>query len=785
MWTVTLIMSFAVSAPSGGERFQPIPTRLGDYRTLRDVERVVLAPPIPSELETAGLSLCAFDRDQRLTCLGALANPSMAGATCFGPPGSFEGDPKDRIVDLALDPSPCAATRSGDLFCAAALTWPMLAPAGQSPVPPVSFNPHAALYADRPMRTMRTVQVWPDGTPRFSAPRQLVGGPETIVAMTATDPDSLCLLGADGHVHCTDWDDQNDRSEANPDGPIHVERVGAPRKVRGFGPYERCAERPCEDALTGVRQITSAGVYETCALLSDGEVVCWQSPRMRPHRLPRFNRPVSIAASRSGVCAVTDRGQVECLGFDALDEVGDEWVVEPVAVVPGLVDVKSVVLSREALCAVTKAGKVDCRHLRSRPVPEDAVVSGTDGPDLDGDDADPRFRNDADQPAVAIIPWTRELADLGFAGTWTELDEELSPLIGVTHDGRLLGTRPPLGAASGTPELVPGLPCLRIGETVTCRRMADSGEGWEPWREVKTSFVPGRPWWLGLPWDAVSPDEPLPRLSELEPLLRKAGLSPVELVGWDGIPCLRFESGEVRCVRRGPRGVELVAVPAPLKRAASSGFDLCGAFIAKPKDPGPDDLRGVIDLDGSHRTLCALRDNGDIACWGDLSRLRFEDLEGELGEEADSAAAVLAERHYAPRVLATVPDAVELAVTPSFVCARTRAGEVHCVGEVGRGRAPGRWGGFGAKPRKLVGLTGLTRLVTLPGHPLACGFVGAGQVPRPEDRASARSSERKDPREDPHGALAEALAAGQAVCWGDDEALRFLNATWLGRPKRR
>jgi hypothetical protein len=224
-------------------------------------------------------------------------------------------------------------------------------------------------------------------------------------------------------------------------------------------------------------------------------------------------------------------------------------------------------------------------------------------------------------------------------------------------------------------------------------------------------------------------------------------------------------------------------VPAPLPTKAGSGSDICSAYIAKTADRASEDLRGVIDLDGSQRTLCALRDNGDIACWGDLSRLPFDGLESEVGESA--AAAVLAGRHFAPRVLATVADAVELAVTPRFVCARTRTGEVHCVGDAGRGKAPGRWGGFGPTPRRLVGLTGLTHLSTLPGHPLVCGFVSAAPGPRPEDRSSGRMPERSDPREDPFAALAEALADGQAVCWGDDEALRFLNATWLGRPKRR
>lgn len=769
MHSLALLLSLAVSTPStpsgktNGQRFEPITTRLADYRALRDVARVVLEPATPGELETDGLSLCAFGKQGALTCLGALTGPTQAGPPCFGPRGSFADDP---IVDLALEPSACAATRGGRIFCARTLTWPMLSPAGGTAGTPIAFSTHAALYADRTIRTPQTIRTGLDGAPRLSAPRPIVGGPETILAMSATDPDALCLLGADGHVHCTDWDAQNERSEAAPDGPIHFERVGAPRKERGLGPYERCNERPCKDSLTGVVQITPAGLYETCALRQDGEVVCWDSPYSRPHRLPRFTKPVSIAASRSGLCAVTHKGRVECLGFDALDEVSEDSVLEPVAAVPGLTDVRAVVLSREALCAVTAKGTVDCRHLRSRLVPE------PEGPDLDSDATEPRYRHDVEEPAVALIPWTRDLIDLGFAGTWTELDEALSPLIGVTREGRLLGARPPAEMASGRPGLVPGLPCLQLGGRVFCRKSDDSGERWEPWREVEARAADRSPWWLGLPWDAVSADEPLPELSDLEPLMAKDKLRPVELVGWDGLPCLRFEGGEVRCVRRGPTGVELVPLPAPLPATAGAGFDICTAYIQRVAGPAEDDLRGVIDLDGSHRTLCALRDNGDIACWGDLSKLPYGDLEADARPQA---------RHYAPKVLATLADAVELAVTPTFVCARTRVGEVHCVGEAGRGRAPGRWGGLGAKPSRLAGVTGLTRLVTLPGHPLACGFVRA----QPGTPAGERPSERKDPREDPHGALAQALASGQAICWGDDEALRYLNATFLGRPRRR
>lgn len=746
-----LVALVALSAPDPG-RFAPIATALSDYRALRDIKTLYLGPVGSGGLELDGLSLCALDTSDRLSCAGEFvpsAPPGTFHPPCFGPIGFFaQSDP---VTLLDLERSPCAVTNSGGLFCAGVLTSPMLSPVAAAAEPsktrPLLLTSSAVFYADQTIRTRSF-----DGT-RFSAHRPIVGGPKSVTAMTQSQTSGLCLLGDDGSVHCTDTETQAERDEVAQDGPLHFERVGAPRAERGFGPRIRCEETPCREPLTGVVQLADAGSFDTCALTKDGEVACWESPREIPYRLPRFSQPKAIGASRSGVCAVTRTGRVECLGHESMDET----IVEPLAEVPGLVDVRAVHVSREAFCAVTNKGRVDCRHLRTRPPPE------PESPDLDADPPEPRYRNAPGEPAVAIIPWTRELTSLTFAGTWLELDEELSPLIGVTRDGRLLGARPPAGVEArhlAQAALSPSLPCLELAGTVHCRRQADRGDRFEPWREVARAS-PSLPWWSSLPSD---PSGERPGFPELASLLEKAGGRALELVGWDGVPCLRFESGEVRCLRRGPLGADLVPVPAP----RVDRHDICSAFI---RGPGPEVLRGVIDLDGSHRTVCALTNRGELVCWGDLSEL------------ADNSGPT---RRYAPIVVGQVPDAAEIAVTPDFVCVRTRGGEVFCLGTAGRGRAPGRWGGFGATPTRLPGVSGLTHLATLPGHPLACGFTRASA--RPDGRGDPRTSERperKDPRDDPQGALAEALSDGQAICWGDDEALRFLNATFLGRPTRR
>jgi hypothetical protein len=547
-------------------------------------------------------------------------------------------------------------------------------------------------------------------------------------------------------VYCTDEVEQDELTAAGPDARLAFHRVMAAGPTWGTA-ADKCAAENCGGPLSEVVEIIAVGRFYHCALSRDGEVACWESPHHRPWRMPRFTAATSIAGSGSGLCALTKAGTVECVGFELLED----GPIAPLAEVRGMVGVRQIALGDEVLCGVSKGGRVDCRFILPRPPPEPEAALDEEADEVD---VAPRWTSAVGRPAVAILGWTRDLAKLAFAGTYFELDEATSPLIGVTRGGELVGARAPAGeAASGAGgagsdiELLSGLACLRMAGLTWCRALDDGGDAWTPWRAIEGWPTTGLPWWVA----------GLPERDELAGALKRTGRVPVEVIAWEDVPCMRFADGGVSCLRRGVRA-ELGPVLAP----RDAPGDVCTSLV----EPRGEVMSRVIDLDGDHQTACVLLENRDIACWGDLGAL-----------EAETFGTV--DRRWTPRVVARVEGAVSIAVSQSLVCALTAAGQVWCVGSGGEGRAPGRWGGFGTRPQKVVGLSGVTGLAALPGHTLVCAW----STPTVSD--AERVAVRKDPREEPDGAVADAVAAGRAVCWGDEATLRDLNATFLGKPRRR
>jgi len=756
-------------------RFRPVPLGEADYTALRDVVRVVVKPTSRAAVETSGAALCAFDQGGRVVCAGgglgrrfpeAAAAPSLA-TPCFGDDEVF-GEGGLAIVALDLAADTCAMTKGGRVYCSESLTPPMLRTADggvDGAVRAVAMTNGAIVYADADgLQTMRTrVSLERD----FGPKRRITNVPTRVVALTQASDDAYCLLGEDGHVYCTDEVEQDEMSAVRPDAPVVFHRVSAAGPMWGTA-AEMCEGAACagslREPLSGVVELVAVGRFYHCALSRDGQVACWESPRQRPWRMPRFTAPTSIAASRSGLCALTRKGTVECVGFELLED----GPIAPLAEVKGLVGVRQIALGDEVLCAVTKGGRVDCRFILPRPVPEPATIGDED----EVAEVEPRWTSAVGRPAVAILGWTRDLTKLVFAGSYYELDEATSPLIGVTTRGELIGARAPgekarAGEAGGVDEggssdkveaveLLSGLPCVRVAGQTWCRALDESGDAWTPWRAVSGPAT-GLPWWVA----GLAQQEDPAGADDMAAILTRAGRVPVEVIAWDDIPCVRFADGGVACLRRGVR-TELVSVLAP-KEAPG---DVCTSVVA----PRGETMRGVIDLDGDHGTACVLLENRDIACWGYLGTL-------------EGGAYTGIERRWVPRVVGRVEGAVSIAVSQSLVCALTAAGEVWCVGSAGEGRAPGRWGGFGTSPQKVVGLGGVTGLAALPGHTLVCAW----STPDVRDGGTrvAGTAGRKDPREDPNGAVTEALAAGRAVCWGDEATLRDLNATFVGKPRRR
>jgi hypothetical protein len=766
--TVWLALARPANA-NPGERFQPASTAASDYRALRDIARIVLQPASRATLETEGQPMCAIERSGRIVCAGGgalgtrrRAPPASSSfeTPCFGAAGVFDGPGGDPLVALNLlnlENGLCAIGQSGRVYCASAATAPLLAwadrdaPKSRNTRPrAIALTRSAALYDDM------TLRLRDERRARFGPSLAIVGVPARPVAMTETEGPlqtgaGLCLLTDSHQVYC---------ALGTSASPVRFTPVAAPHDAHMPGPTAACDAEACGGPLTEVLELAAAGTSHTCALVAGGEVVCWESPGDRPWRLPRFTDPVSIAVSGLGVCAVTRAGGVECLGVDWAGHT----ITEPLSAVPGLSEVDSIATHGDGLCAITLAGRVDCRMVPARS-PSEPLTSDED--DLYAAPPPDEWYADETQPAVAILGWTRDIEDLVFAGTSTHFNTSTTPLIGVTTDGRLLGMRPTADFEERGPlAFVRGLPCLSVDGRAFCRR--HEGFRWGPWEPADTMTQAGAaplgqsppgPWWLSLPSGV---DSLVADLEGVPELLEKSGLSALELVGWDGTPCLRVDDGTVRCVRRMGARVELVPVPA----ARYDRHDLCAAFV---DGPGADDepLRGVVDIDGSHGTACALLENRDIACWGQLDRLPH-------GANRKS-------RRYAPRIVARIQGAVEIAVTSDFVCARVEpSGKVRCLGSAGLGRAPGRWGGFGDSPVDLVGLDGVSRLTSLPDRPVACAW--SQRARGAATHARSPSAERRDPQTDPEGALRAALNEGRAVCWGDEDALHNLNATFLGSP---
>ncbi len=125
--------------------------------------------------------------------------------------------------------------------------------------------------------------------------------------------------------------------------------------------------------LDPVSTQVAEGYVHSCALTSDGRVMCWGSnddgqlgnggtaPSSLPIMVPGLTNVVSIAAGRYYSCALTTVGRVWCWGFNGSGQLGDGSNSEkytPTAV--GLDNVVAITAGHEHTCALTTAGAVYC-----------------------------------------------------------------------------------------------------------------------------------------------------------------------------------------------------------------------------------------------------------------------------------------------------------------------------------------------------------------------------------------------------------------------------------------
>ena len=158
---------------------------------------------------------------------------------------------------------------------------------------------------------------------------------------------------------------------------------------------------------SGVVAIT-AGWDHTCAITSDGGVVCWgdnSSGQLGDGAAPRRNSPtqvvgltsgvIEISAGQSHTCALTSAGRVMCWGNNFYGELGDGTLIRRTVPTPvaGLgADIVSISAGNQHTCALTSAGKVLCwgrnhygeigdgtTELRSVPTPVTGLALDTEG----------------------------------------------------------------------------------------------------------------------------------------------------------------------------------------------------------------------------------------------------------------------------------------------------------------------------------------------------------------------------------------------------------------------
>lgn len=166
-----------------------------------------------------------------------------------------------------------------------------------------------------------------NGTQTNSPRPVFVSGIENATAVS-TGGGSSCALLATGQVMC--W---GNNSEGQVGSGSTSQTESTPRLVSG---------------ITNANNITS-GFEHHCALLSDGQVMCWgyggmlgngtQDLSRVPVRVQNIERAVEIDAGSQYTCARESNGQLKCWGSNALGNFGNGIASTTLELTPVLVNI--------------------------------------------------------------------------------------------------------------------------------------------------------------------------------------------------------------------------------------------------------------------------------------------------------------------------------------------------------------------------------------------------------------------------------------------------------------
>jgi alpha-tubulin suppressor-like RCC1 family protein len=158
-------------------------------------------------------------------------------------------------------------------------------------------------------------------------------------------------------------------------------------------------------AVTGLLAI-SAGRSHTCALRSNGTVVCWGNDSVGqlgngttneltndPVTVSNLTDAVAISAGPDFTCALRSGGTIVCWGSDTLGYLAPGPMHPSLvpAAVDGVADVKAVAAGLGSICALSSDGTVSCwgtlaGQVEPKPEPalSGALAIGTSGDDTCG-----------------------------------------------------------------------------------------------------------------------------------------------------------------------------------------------------------------------------------------------------------------------------------------------------------------------------------------------------------------------------------------------------------------
>lgn len=500
---------------------------------------------------------------------------------------------------------------------------------------------------------------------------------------------------------------------------------------------------------------------DTCAVLVDGGVVCWDNYSLDlntryQHRIKGISQAKAIAAGSMHYCVVMGDGTVRCWGSNSYGQVGvppDEDSVPGPVEVPGLTGVTDIEAGGVNSCALRADGTAACW--------------GSNGyGQLPGVDQ-PSSHTPVTLPLAGITDLSvgSSICAVLVDGTVDCWGENQYGHLGVGLVGDVPTPTPVVGlnhAASVVSEA--GSTCVTMTDGVAkCWGANDSGklgtggEGFVTEPSPVLGVGPARQVWPTYAhtcalllngtvecWGHNESGELGVDTTQLQAHVVASGVTDAVQLETRGVTCARSSDGAVRCWGRDylketdgvANTVKAITVPSidRARQVVTSGEHSCAVLrggrlkcwgsnsnyqiSAKPREQPWKPVRvtgvGRVRAVGAAGDLtCSLSQDGTVRCWGCW--------EGSIDPACDEANA---KRH--PFRVPGIAHAKALAVGEVHSCVLEKSGAVKCWGESNKGQLgrPGRAGYM--KARAVLGITN-ARAISASGYH-TCALLADGSV---------------------------------------------------------